>query len=259
MRIIPLLAWFGVAGMGLFCALRAPAGDFAVENRIYLGHDDQPQSESLTVLVGERAYDFLAEPPESTIIDLPGKRIRLLNTAKRSQTEIDFGTLVMLTERLRQRLAEHTDRDFQFYAHPKFHIIHDAGAGKFEFEAQRLTYRVETFRAEPGPSGMYWSVSDWLCRLNLLLRPGSPTPLARLEVNATLAPAGVLPRRVELTPAPRNLIDWLPQRRTLVRSEHLWHTPPTDDMLRRVSEADRAVSEFRPLPLADYLGKRGDE
>lgn len=247
--------WLGMAVLAVISAAAVRAGDFAVESRVYAGRGDRPLSESLTVFVGEKAYDFLSDPPEITIVDPAAKRVRLLNPGKRTQAEIDFATLGMLTERLRQRLAEHENRDFRFFARPEFEIVHDAASGTFEFDARPLTYRVQTFRADPVQAGSYWQTSDWLCRLNLLLRPGSPNPLARLEVNAALSGQGVLPRTVELTHAPRNLIDWLPQRRTVIRSDHVWHKPPTAEMLRRASDADRAAIEFRRLPLSDYLGK----
>ena len=247
-------AWLGMAVVAVIAAA-VRAGDFAVESRVYVGDGDRPLSEGLTVFVGEKAYDFLSDPPEITIVDPAAKRVRLLNPGKRTQAEIDFATLGMFTERLRQRLAEHENRDFRFFARPEFEIIHDAASGMFEFDARRLRYRVQTFRADPAQAEVYWRTSDWLCRLNLLLQPGSPNPLARLEVNAALSGQEVLPRTVELTPAPKNLIDWLPQRRTVIRSEHVWHVPPQAAMLRRASDADRAASEFRRLPLPDYLGK----
>lgn len=249
-----LKPWLAATVVAVLSSAAVRAGDFAVESRVNLG-GDRPISESLTVFLGQTAYDFLSAPPEITIVDPAAKRVRLLNPAERTQAEIDFATLGMFTERLRERLAEHEDRDLRFFARPEFEIIHDAASGTFEFDARRLSYRVQTFRADPARAASYWQTSDWLCRLNLLLHPGSPNPLARLEVNAALSGQGVLPRTVELTPAPRNLIDWLPQRRTVIRSDHVWHEPPTAEMLRRVSDADRAVNEFRRLPLSDYLGK----
>lgn len=255
MNVLPLRIWLRVAVVAVIGAATVQAEDFAVESRVYLGNGDRPISESLTVFVAEKAYDFLNDPAEITIVDAPAKRVRLLNPGKRTQTEIDFATLGMFTERLRQRLADHENRDFRFFARPEFAITHDAASGMFEFASPRLTYRVQAFRAAPAQAGLYWRTSDWLCRLNLLLHPGAPNPLARLEVNATMAGQGFLPRTVDLNPAPRNLIDWLPQRRAVIRSDHVWHEPPTPEMLRRTIEADRAAQEFRRLPLSDYLGK----
>ncbi|GAB4141106.1 MAG: hypothetical protein Kow0040_29720 [Thermogutta sp.] len=257
MNAFCLGTWLGLAVAAVITTATVRAGDFAVESRVYAGNGDRPLSESLTVVVGEKAYDFLADPSEITIVDAAAKRVRLLNPGQRTQAEIDFATLGMFTERLRQRLADHEDRDFRFFARPEFAITHDGASGTFEFGSPRLTYRIQTFRADPTLAGVYWRTSDWLCRLNLLLHPGSPNPLARLEVNAVLESQGVLPRSVELTPAPKNLIDWLPQRRAVIRSDHVWHEPPKPEMLRRTAEADRAADEFRRLPLSDYLGKTG--
>lgn len=257
MNAFPLPTWLGLVAVAVIGAVTLRAADFAVESRVYLGNGDRPISESLTVFVAEKAYDFLNDPAEITIVDAPAKRVRLLNPGKRTQTEIDFATLGMFTERLRQRLADHESRDFRFFAQPEFAITHDPASGMFEFASPRLTYRVQTFRADPAQADLYWRTSDWLCRLNLLLHPGAPNPLARLEVNAAMAGQGVLPRTVELNPAPRNLIDWLPQRRAVIRSDHVRHEPPTSEMLRRANEADRAAQEFRRLPLSDYLGKNG--
>ncbi|MGB9689685.1 hypothetical protein [Thermogutta sp.] len=226
-----------------------------IENRVYRGRDELI-SQSLTIILSDRAYDFLDSPSEATIIDLSRKRITFLDFQRGEQAQVSFETALLFLDRLRARASEHPDPVFRFCGQPQFEIRQD-GLDQWTFSSPWMTYRV---RAQPcldeSTCVQFWDVSDWIARANTLLVPGSRPPFARLVVNDTLREHKLLPREVVLIPAARNFLEWLPGRRLELRSIHSISGALTPEDRDRVDKANRAVIAFRRVDLIDYQTSR---
>ena len=226
-----------------------------VENRVYRGHDELI-SQSLTIILTDRAYDFLDAPSEGTIIDFARKRITFLDFQRREQAQVSFETILLFLDRLRARAGEHPDPGFRFAAQPSFEIRQD-GPDVWLFSSSWMTYRVRTQQGfDQSTCETFWKVSDWITRANTLLVPGSRPPFARLAVNETLRDKKLLPREVVLVPAARNFLEWLPGRRAELRGVHTISGELAPEDRTRLEKADQAMLSFRRVNLIDYQSSR---
>ena len=246
-----------VGGVGLPSLAENPPTQevLRIENRVYRG-SDQLISQSLTIILTDRAYDFLNSPQEATVIDFARKRITFLDFERREQAQVSFETVLLFLDRLRACAVEHPDPGFRFCSRPNFEIRRD-GPDEWVFSSPWMTYRVKTQQGPDAPTcDLFWNVSDWLARANTLLTPGSRPPFARLVVNETLREQKLLPREVVLVPAARNFLEWLPGRRTELRSVHTISAEITPEDRQRLERANRAMISFRRVDLVDYQSSR---
>jgi hypothetical protein len=209
----------------------ASEGDFRLENKVYVGNQDQPRVESTTIFSGGVVYDYLKEPPETTVFDPAERRFVLLDLARKVRTEVTTEAVLRFIRRLKEqyRSGPRADPYTKFLASPHFDQGFDESTGELTFRSSWMTYRLRGVDAEsPEMARQYREFSDWQLRLNTLINPGHRLPFARMVVNAALEQRVQLPREVHLTLAPRK---GFPSRQTTVRSEH--------QLARQLVESDR--------------------
>lgn len=244
---------FALVGALLGTCTAQAAEEFRVENRVYLGNSKKPEVVSTTLFTGDRTIDVLETPEEITVFDFRLKRVTLLNPRRREKAELDFATIHALTAELQRWSAKQSDPFLQFMADPEVEISHQPDKSQWTFDSRWMTYRLSTVPFENSAmADAYWRFSDWSCRLNTLLRPGSPPPFYRLTINDTLAQEELFPSEVVLRHRPRNLIEFLPHRRVVVRSEHVLVPGITTAERERLRQIEEFVQIFHAVRFDQY-------
>jgi hypothetical protein len=239
--------------MTLFIAAWAQpssADDFRVESKVFATDSDKPTSESLTLFLDDRAFDFLASPRETIVFDFLTDRIALLDASRKVRTELAAAKLNSFTDQLRTRAARQTDALLRFAADPHLEESSDDG-GWTRFSGKLLTYRVQAAKAsDPEMAKLYRKFSDASARLNAMLQAGAMPPFARLSVNEALARDGKLPEQVELILAGDAKSGGKP---TILRSEHHFSTQLTAADRKRIDEANEAMKAFKQISWEEYV------
>jgi hypothetical protein len=239
---------------GLLCGLAAwPAAgeNFRVENAVFTGNGQQPESCSTTIFDDGLVFDFLQQPAEATIFDTAAARITLLDFARRIRTEVPTSDVADLCEKFRQRAVQHQKMPLvAFMAEPKFREEFDAQNGRLTLSSPWLTYQLQlvAFGGDIAAT-QYREFSDWSARLNVLLTRGARPPQARLWVNEAVARHQMIAREVRLTiignPAAGG-------KEVVVRSQHKFSPKLTAEDLRRVKEARDDMTQFDYVAFLKY-------
>jgi hypothetical protein len=226
------------------------ADEFRVESKVFATDSDKPTSESLTLFIDDRAFDFLASPRETIIFDFTSDRIGLLDASRKVRTELAVAKLTSFTDQLRTRAARQTDALLRFAADPHLEESSD-NDGWMKFSGKLLTYRVQAAKASnPEMAKLYRQFSDASARLNSMLQAGAMPPFARLSVNESLARDGTLPKQVELILAGDAKSGRKP---TILRSEHHFSTQLAKGDRQRIDEANEQLKTFKPISWEEYL------
>jgi len=228
----------------------ASADEFRVESKVSATDSDKPTSESLTLFIDDRAFDFLASPRETIIFDFLSERIALLDASRKVRTELAAAKLTSFTDQLRTRAARQTDALLRFAANPRLEESSDDD-GWMKFSGKLLTYRIQAAKASnPDMAKLYRQFSDASARLNSMLQAGAMPPFARLSVNESLARDGMLPKQVELILAGDAKSGGQP---TILRSEHHFSTQLTSADRQRIDEANEQLKTFKQVSWEEYL------
>ena len=230
----------------LFSQGDSHADDFRVQTHSFIGQQEKPVAENLTLFSGDVVYDFLlTHPPEISIWN-PGHRlIVLLDVDRRIKTYVHADWLLQLTAEIRVR-AKSAQPLIKELAYPKFVERLNADADELVLVGDALTYRVRGEEAKQSIVDQYREFADWFARLNTTLPP-SPPPFARLELNRALTTHGMVPREVELSiqlhskPTPAI-------RRT--RHTFAWKLLAEDSS--RINQAKRYVEQFEEVAIGRF-------
>lgn len=243
-------------GLGINLAHGSESESFCVVNRIYLGDEQEPQVKSTTIFLADTVYDFLDSPAEVTVFDKGQRRFVLLDLTRRVKTELTTDRVASLADRLRAWARTQSDPFLLFLADPKFDRQYDADAGEMAFVSDWMTYRMNTVAApSEALSHQYREFSDWYCRLNTTLNPGSRPPFARLQVNAALDSHLRFPLEVFLTMRPKG---GPMAKRITVRSEHQLTQGLAESDRSRVAQADEFMTIFKPVTFKQYQDRMAD-
>lgn len=243
------LAW--LVGLSATCAVHAE--QFRLENKVFLDEKQEPQVESTTIFVDGVVYDFLQSPAEVIVFDRPHNRFVLLDVARRVRTELSTDQVASLSERLKGWAKTQSDPYLQFLASPSFNESYNDQTGDLSLSSQWMTYQLGTMpAASQAISHLYRDFSDWYCRLNTMLNPGSRPPFARLMVNASLDARNLLPREVVLTLHPKQ---GLLGKKITVRSEHRLIDGLAEADRNRVAQVGQFMAIFNPLTFDQYQSK----
>lgn len=248
-----------VATLSFAAALSAgiSAGeDFRIENKVFVADEEEPRIESTTIFYGGVVYDYLADPAEVTVFDKDHGRFVLLDMTRRIKTELTTERLEGFTQDLKRWTESQSDPFRKFLGHPNFQEELDADAAQLTLASPWMTYRMTTIDIESETmSRQYREFSDWYCRLNTLLNPGSTPPFARMVVNAALDERGRIPREVELTIRPK---EGLMAKRFTFRSEHLLTRQLVESDRKRVAQTDQLMAMYAPVTFQEYQRKMAD-
>jgi len=229
--------------------------DFRVVNEVYLGLQRKPVSRSVTIFHDGVVYDFLlSEPQEVVVFDPAAERLVLLDLQRRIRTQLSTAEVEEFSQRLKQWASQQRDPLLRFLSAPDFSEQFDEVRGELTLSSPWLTYRILLANA-PSPSvcRQYREFSDWMARLNTLLRANARLPFARLMVNQAVAQRRAVPREVTLSLARSSL----PLPRRVVRSEHQFYSQVMGPDLDRVLQAQQFMDIFKPVDFREY--RRTDE
>ena len=248
-RLIALASCVTV--VGLFESTRVFAIEgFRVDNRVFLGEQKEPTSQSSTIFQPNAVYDFLEHPTEVLVYDKSQDHFVLLNTTRRLCTEVGRPRVLQFAEQLKRRTAEQADPFIKFLGNPLFENEFDQETSTLTLSSPWLTYRVVTMPSPgPGFSEQYREFSDWYARLAPLVTPTARPPFARLLVNAALSDRGAVPREVQLTITLKKGF-WA--KRVSIRSEHQWIDRLEESDLKRVTQTQQFMAIFHPVSLEQY-------
>jgi hypothetical protein len=233
-------------------ALGVVADDsFRIENKVYLGDQKEPTSQSTTIFQDSAVYDYLEKPAEVVIFEKPAERFVLLDTVRRVRAELPAQKVLSFTEHLQRRAEEQQDPLLKFLANPVFEEHRDTAAGVLSFNSTWVAYRLKTM---PAPNSAiaqrYREFSDWYARLGPILDPASRPPFARMRVNAVLEEKGLIPTEVCLTLTPKRGF-WA--KRLNIRSEHELAVQLSAGDVKRVSQTRQFMMLFNPVSIDRYI------
>lgn len=229
---------------------------FKVVSFVDRGDEKNPISLSTTIFSEAKAFDFLKDPREVTIIDWRGNRVILLNPSHQEQVELSFDTILRFHERVRSRARQQSDPRQRFAADPDFTIEFDSAKHILLVTSPWLTYRITTQGdVDPGIIREFLRFADLMARVNCLLVQGARLPDPRLKVNQVLIERNLFPAEVRLIAAPRNFLEWLPGRQSVIRSTHTLVVGLTDEDRTQIDQAEEWTHEFRRVNFLDYQAK----
>lgn len=236
--------------LAAFCCLialsgTAPGEDFRIETDIFFESGEAPDISTLTLFRGSTVYDFMeTENEEITIFDINRGRFVLLDCPRKVRTTVTTDQLI----RFSAALKAEAKGNITALVTPEFTESFDKQAGLLELVGKRLQYKVKAIRP---PSeeivDRYRKFADWYARLNAT-RVGNLPPFARMQLNASMASHGVLPRSVERTISSLTPLGGSSQ----IRTSHLvsWQLTNTDR--KRITRAGDYMATYREVSPASY-------
>ena len=245
-------AWLiATLAIGLTLAVATSRGaDFQVQNKIFVGDEEEPRVKSTTIFTKGVVYDFLAKPPEITIFDQSRSRFILLDQASRTKAELSADEVQEFIRGLRRRAVVADDPFIRFQADPKFDQQEDESSGELSFVSTWMTYRIMPADARSSEiAGQYRQFCDWQARLNTMLRPGSRLPFGRMIVNAELRKREQVPGQVQLTLTPKK---GFRPKSFVLRSEHKLIPRLIESDRRRVAQAGEFMAIFKSVGFKRY-------
>ncbi|MCS7239051.1 MAG: hypothetical protein NZ899_12400 [Thermoguttaceae bacterium] len=227
--------------------------EFRVENSVYVDQSSRPISESITLFVNDKFYDFLRQPEEIVIFNPTLRHFTLLYPPAQLRTELRVEQVAAFITTLRSWALKHEDSFLRFLASPEITVQDHPGAAAISFDSEYLSYLVDVDRPpSPQIAQIYAEFSDWYSQLNTMVTPGSRLPFARLQVNKVLLERGLVPLRVELKLKPAA------QKRNqpaVIRSYHNFFYRVSESDRSRANQADQFVQLFRQVSFIEYQEK----
>ena len=234
------------------------AANFRVENKVFVGTEKQPRSQSTTIFKDGVVYDYLVDPAnpsdtdEVTVFDFARGRFLLLDKRLKLKTELSSRLVKASTDSLKTRTDLGDDAFTSFLLRPRFE--QKTESEELFFNSKWLDYRVLTSTAKaPEIADDYRRFSDWYARLNTFIRPGARPPFARLLVNEELGKRGELPREVHLTLKPKQGFG---SRKICLHSEHILVPRLGEGDRRQVTQTADDLTVFETVGYDEYNKRR---
>lgn len=226
------------------------AENFRIENKVFLNNDKEPITESCTIFFEDVVYDFLEKPPEITLFDKARQRFVLLDPRRKVRTELSMDEILQLNEKLKQTALRQSDPLFKFLAEPQFEERIDEKTHELVLESPFQTYRVTAVEADTEAiAHQFRESSDWLCRLNTRLNPGSRLPFPRMYLADLLEKRKQVPTQILLTARSSK---GLPFQKVTLRSEHRIVRGLIRTDRERITQAGQYLAVFQSVNFAEY-------
>jgi hypothetical protein len=236
----------------IVAAATVTAEDFRVDSKVFVGKESTPHNSNTTLFQGTHVYDFLDEPQQITIYDMGRERFVLIDTDRQVRTEITGEMITAFCKSLRVVEQKHNDPLLRFALAPTFDEKDQKDDGPRVFESKYITYRVNASKPEdPTMAARYREFSDWSAKLNSLVNRGSLPPFPRLALNTSLAKAGQVPDKLQVSLLPRS---FLPLRSVTFRSEHEFRPRLLDSDFKKIEQAGEQLARTTRVGLGEYLG-----
>lgn len=224
--------------------------DFRVENKVFVGSEKEPRSQSTTIFCQGVVYDYLNQPAETTVFDAARGRFILLDPARRIKTEFSAQEVMGFAENFREWAGMQTDGFLKFLGAPQFEEKPGDRSEQRVFDSPWLTYRVVTRDADSeAMARQYREFCDWHARLNARLNPGYKIALARLAINEALHRRSQVPVQITLTIRTKRGLTF---QKTVLRSEHQFVSHLVESDRDRVSQTGQFLAIFRSVDFDEY-------
>jgi hypothetical protein len=225
------------------------AEEFRVETEVFVGHQDEPIAENVTLFSSGLVYDFpLVGPEEITVFDPSRGRFVLLDGQRKVKTTLTTDELLKFAAAMKVQ-AHGMDGVVAFAANPRFEESLDEETGWLSLAGNVITYRAKcTIPKIPSAVLGYQEFADWYARLNAT-RPGALPPFARMELNRAVAQRQQVPEEVELVVEPKHRFVG---RKLVVRSRHIFNWRLSNTDRKRIDKAGTWMAEFQPISFRDY-------
>lgn len=224
----------------------AQAADFCIHSKL---HIEKEVLESVTVFQAGRVYDFLAEPREVAVFDVPGSKFVVLDPERKVRAEVSLEQIEAFTTNLKSETMKRSIVPLlAFLAEPKFTEEFDPTKQELTLSSEWLTYKVQAVTPKlPDAADQYADFVQWQTKLNTMLRPGSLPPFARLELNAALDSRGLMPTEVLATRHSPNS-----RKDVTLRAEHRLQWRLMTGEQDRLNEAAEWLATFRLVDMREY-------
>ncbi len=238
--LLPRRATFLLIGVAATLPLpSALAFEFRIATKVFVGEEEAPVTEAITLFHDGAVYDFLNDRDQIAVFRKPGGgktgRFILLNGEHRVQTEISTEKLAGAMATLRTWAKSQRDPFLRFAAAPQFEESFEPENGTLVLASALESYTVTTEPTEhPEALAEYREFLDWYAQLNALLS-GGPPPEPRLELNEVLARRKSIPRKVELTRAGQDPL----------RAEHDFTWRLSREDVARIDEVRTSLAAYR--------------
>ena len=228
-------------------AAEEAAGDFRVENSVFVEGQSQPQSQGVTIFHEGLVYDFLNDPAEVIVFDKAQRQFILLDVHRHVRSEISTDDVQIFINRAKQRLSGHPNPNIKWLADPSFAESFDHASSKLTLKSTSITYQVSLQTTSSAVAAQYREFSDWYAKFNHTLNPKSWPPFARMMLNEVIERRQGVAKEVHLTATlnPKEAAIKITSRHQLV--EQLDSTE-----LNRVAEVRDYLQSFRSVSLNEY-------
>jgi hypothetical protein len=223
------------------------AGDFRMDNAVYVEEHSLPQSQGVTIFHAGVVYDFLNEPAEILVFDKAHRRFVLLDTTRHLRSEISMDDVQNFIDRVKQRLSGHSNPTVRGLADPAFEESFDSQGSELLLKSPAITYRVHVANTTPEVAAQYHEFSDWYAKFNAALNPSARPPFARLMLNEALDRHQGVAKDVCLSTT-------LGSKETPAKITSRHHLAGQLDAtdLGRLNEAEESMRSFQRVPFRDY-------
>lgn len=230
------------------------ANDFRIETQIYLGADQQPVSQNLTLFTGGMVYDFemsndaKPKPLEIVIYNSHDKAFVLIDMERGIRLELSQLQLIKMVEGLRQQTAQNDLTRF---------LVDDHFDEEVDFSSRIVSLRNDNIEywykglklADDTILPAYFEFLDQYTRLNAS-DPTKLPPFPRLRLNQSIKKYGWIPNEVKVTLHENELI----KTRIEIRSEHSLILSLSDADKERIKGAKAKWMSSKAVDLATYRG-----
>ncbi|MEM6468521.1 MAG: hypothetical protein AAF802_03050 [Planctomycetota bacterium] len=237
--------------IALFCALNTftiiettHGQDFRVAVRIMEEFDDGSQKvhdRRLYLFYKTKGYDFaLLEPHDVTVVDPTERSVRLLSRVKNVQHAIQTVDLVNVTGKVRAFAKENNAEQKLGIGAP---VVKDLPDYRIAFHNR--DYLAKTKAAPRGDIPLrFTEFTDWLARVNLYRRMGSP-PFGWMALSNEIGSDNLVPESITL-----KLTSPEATRTFVYHFEFETDLTPTDQ--KRVDEVAGMMALYRNVQAADF-------
>ena len=237
--------------------VRVSAEDFTVVTKLFSSSQKEPIGENRTIFREGKVYDLPSFGDQVTFFDRANKQFILVNTAKKTQTQVSFEQLVHYCDWLKEKAVKSNNPMLRFCAAPQFEVRTGKKGTQLLFESPVLTYRVEaTTPDEPAIADEYREFSDWYARLNAMFRPQSLLPFPRLMVNQQLAQKKLIPEKVSLRIGSSSGVGESPLE---LESRHEVRVGLLNQDRERIAWLESCLRKFSEVELVAYQAQDGAE
>lgn len=226
--------------------------DFRVDSRVFVGGEETPASQNLTLYQSGLAYDFQLDgsgtPSEVVIFDSRKKQLVLLDIKRNLRTDIESFELLKMLEGLRASVE--LNEDANFLLNPQLETRFDSDTNIITVGNEDMTYEVHGKAPEELVGmPMFFEAMDRFTQLSAS-DPKRLPPFARMAVNQEIRKHGLFPAEIELTMR----AGAVSRNEFQARSVHTvtWQLSQQD--LARIEQAKEYWMSFEKVSIGVYRG-----